>query len=57
MIRILRERKKAQLKNGTKETSNLEISGFRVKDNVKIQIRPSLFRKESENITIETWKD
>ncbi len=57
MIRILRERKKAQLKTGTKETSKLEISGFRVKDNVKIQIRPSLLSKENENITIETWRD
>ena len=57
MIRIIREKRKAELKNGTKETRKLEISGFRVKDRVKIVLRPSLFSKENENITIETWKD
>lgn len=57
MIRIIREKRKAQLKTGTKETRKLEISGFRVKGRVKIVLRPSLFSKENENITIETWKD
>ncbi len=57
MIRIKRTKMVATLKRGTKVSRGLEISGFRVKDHVKIQVNPSLVNREEDVIRIETWKE
>lgn len=57
MIRIKRERKKVTLKRGTKDIRTVEVSGFRVKDHVIVEIKPVWFRAEEEQIRVETWKE
>ncbi len=57
MIRIKREKRVTQLKSGLKSTRLVEISGFRVKDHVIVEIKPKWFRAEEESIRVETWKE
>jgi hypothetical protein len=56
VLRIKRMQKETVLKNGSKKTDELEVSGFRVTGQVEITLKPSWKVKGEYELTFKSGK-